>query len=218
MALQITPLPPAPQRSQPADFVVKADAHVASLTGFVDETNAVATELNGFADSAETDAATASASALSAAANANYVGEWSTQVGALNIPASVSHNDTSWQLTANLADVTASEPGVTSDWLALTGSTWKDPKTASFNIAAGNSYLVDGSSGTVDGSLPATIVTKQEFIVHNETISTNLVRVLNPNFTIKGAKGVLAPGDNLILEPGDTVKLVARSSTILEVV
>ena len=137
----------------------------------------------------------------------------------MSIPASVSHNDTSWQLKVNLADVTASEPGVTSDWLALTGSTWQEPETVNFNVVAGNSYLVDGGSGVaVDGSLPATIVTKQEFIVHNESISTNLVRVLNPNFTIKGAKGVLAPGDNLILEPGDTVNLVARSTTILEVV
>ena len=39
-APQITPLPPAPQRQDaPADFVTKADAHVASLVGFVDEAN-----------------------------------------------------------------------------------------------------------------------------------------------------------------------------------
>lgn len=221
----ITDLPPAPQRSQPADFVVKADAHVASLTGFVDETNIVIgeinttqTEINASESNATNSETNAESSASSAASSANYKGEWSALVGALNIPASVSHLGSVWLLLNNLADVATSEPSVTADWLALTGSTWNNPKTVNFDIIAGQSYQIDGSGGTVDGDLPATVAINEEFIIHNESISTNLVRVLNPNFSIKGAGDILLAGDNLILEAGDTAHLVARSSTVLEVV
>lgn len=126
----ITDLPPAPQRSQPADFVVKADAHVASLTGFVDETNIVIDEINttqGEINSSESNAATSEAnaatsaaasanSALNSAASANFKGNWSDQTGAANKPYSVGHNGATWLLLNDLADVTTSEPSITSDW------------------------------------------------------------------------------------------------------
>jgi len=148
MALQITPLPPAPQRSQPADFVVKADAHVASLTGFVDETNAVATELNGFADSAETDAATATNAADSAMATANNLGLWSGLTGSVNTPASVNHNDSVWALDANNADITTIEPGV-SGWTLVSSSSGKAiPQTGGGTVIAGGrtNQLKDGGA------------------------------------------------------------------------
>lgn len=43
---QITPLPPAPSRREPATFSTRADAHVASLPGFVTEANALAVFVN----------------------------------------------------------------------------------------------------------------------------------------------------------------------------
>ena len=229
----ITALPPAPQRTDaPADFITKADAHVASLDQFVTQTNTVTDEINSTVTSVNVDAVAAENSALTSAASAvdsanfannsassaNFVGEWSTLIGALNVPSSVSHLGALWILTVDLVDVTLSEPSITGDWINSSASAWNDPKSANFDIIAGQSYLVDGSGGVVDGSLPATIITNQSFIVHNESISTNLVRVLNPNFTIKGAGGSLLAGDNLILEAGDTVNLVARSNSILEVV
>ena len=222
----ITELPPAPQRTDaPADFITKADAHVASLDQFVTQTNVVTSEINSTATDVNSSALAAQASAdeaansaESSASSANFKGEWSALTGALNIPASVSHLDSIWVLKASLADVTANEPSVSGDWIATTSSAWNAPKTADFNIVASQDYLIDGSSGAVDASLPSVIATAEEFIVHNESISTNLVRVLNPNFTIKGAGGTLSSGDNLILEAGDTVNLVARSNSILEVV
>lgn len=57
-----------------------------------------------------------SESALTSEANANFKGLWADLTGSLNIPATVSHNGKSWQLLNDLADVTASEPSVTSDW------------------------------------------------------------------------------------------------------
>jgi len=215
-----------PNRTQSAnDFADNGDDWLTYQAPLAANYNALAASVDNTAIQVDLDATAAAISADTATSAANFKGEWDTnpdgtpRTGSLNVPASVAHNDSTWELLSNVADVTAVEPSVDAVWqLIIPSSTWQDPKTANFNIIAGQSYLVDGSGGTVDGGLPATIVTKQEFIIHNESISTNLVRVLNPNFTIKGATGVLLAGDNLILEIGDTVHLVAKSSSILEVV
>ena len=127
----ITPLPPAPQRTDPpAVFVPKADAHVASLDQLVTEENTFGEQVNATqleintsesnaANSATSSAnsATSSAnSATNAASSANMVGNWVDQTGAANKPYSVVHAGTTWLLLNNLADVTASEPGITPDW------------------------------------------------------------------------------------------------------
>ena len=134
----ITDLPPAPQRSNPADFVVKADAHVASLTGFVNETNIVIDQVNGTqveinttqteveatqdaVEVSETNAAAsanaAAASANAAANSANFQGLWVDQTGAANKPYSVYHNGVTWSLLNDLGDITTSEPSVSADWV-----------------------------------------------------------------------------------------------------
>ena len=121
--MAITPLPPAPQiTDDPATFNTKANAFVGALPTFVTETNAVATQVDADAASAAIDADDAQAASLAAVAAANYKGEWSSLTGALNIPASVSHNGAVWVLTQNLADVTTDEPGVGSPsvWLIVT--------------------------------------------------------------------------------------------------
>lgn len=76
---------------------------------------------------------------VTALANAygNYKGTWASLTGALNVPATVTHAGATWSLINNLADVTASEPGVTADWvipaviddtLTSTKSTWSSQK------------------------------------------------------------------------------------------
>jgi hypothetical protein len=84
------------------------------VDGFNDSIDAINLELPAI------DAASQAAAAALGAAN--YKGEWSTLTGALAIPASVSHNDSVWLLTESVADVTAVEPGVDPEWLALTGA------------------------------------------------------------------------------------------------
>jgi len=49
----------------------------------------------------------------------NFLGLWVDQAGALAVPASVYHDDKQWQLLEDLADVTASEPGVDPEWLDM---------------------------------------------------------------------------------------------------
>lgn len=67
-----------------------------------------------------TTARTAAETAASlAASSANYKGLWSSLTGALNMPASVSHNGAFWALNTNLANVTTATPGVSASWTAI---------------------------------------------------------------------------------------------------
>lgn len=91
------------------------------------------------------------------------------------------------------------------------------PRSADFTLTPNEKDIIDGSGGTVDASLPTTLEVGDEFIVHNESISTNLVRILNPSFTIKGPKGTVTAGDNLLLAASDTPRLIVRAATVLEV-
>lgn len=56
------------------------------------------------------------------AAAVNFQGEWGSLTGALNTPATVYHGSYYWVLLNNIADVTASEPGVSADWEIVAGS------------------------------------------------------------------------------------------------
>jgi hypothetical protein len=127
--MSITALPTPPSRQDPANFSDRADAFLGALPTFATEANALASDVNADEIAAAASASTASAAALSAAnseANAaslaNFKGLWSAQTGALNKPASVDHNGAFWGLLNNLADVTTSEPGVSSDWVVISGA------------------------------------------------------------------------------------------------
>lgn len=76
----------------------------------------------GSSGSAATSAAAAATSEANAAAVANLKGAWSSLTGGIAKPASVSHNGAIWGLLNNLADVTTSQPGVTADWVWVSGA------------------------------------------------------------------------------------------------
>jgi len=65
----------------------------------------------------------AAGSEANTAALANFKGNWSALTGAMAKPASVFHNGAFWALLNNLADVTASQPGVSADW-QVCGGAW----------------------------------------------------------------------------------------------
>jgi hypothetical protein len=124
--MTIDALPSAPlPTDNTATFNSKAFALVAALNTFVNQANALGIAVDADAVSAAADSITAANASLAAVGAANYKGEWSTLTGALNIPASVSHNGGVWVLKANLADVTTAVPGVSNQWLSATFSTGK---------------------------------------------------------------------------------------------
>jgi hypothetical protein len=147
-------------------------AEAAQLAAESAATNAaadVAVELAGYV----TDTENAREVAL---ASANFKGTWSSLSGALNKPASVLHSGRFWQLLNNLADVTASEPGVTADWAQIgieeapedgkqytrKDATWEEvsvvggltPLTASATLAVNTIYSVD-ANGDFTFTIPA---------------------------------------------------------------
>lgn len=114
----ITDLPtPTPDRSQPqAEFNTNTANFLNALPTMVSEENTLADWMNTTASEVESDATRAETASSIALSSANFVGLWSNQTGAANIPYSVEHNGITYQLLNNLADVTLSEPGITSDW------------------------------------------------------------------------------------------------------
>lgn len=124
--MTIDALPSAPlPTDNTATFNTKAFALVAALNNFVTQANAMEAAVDADAVTSSAAATTATNASASAVAAANFKGEWSTLTGALNIPASVSHNGVVWVLKANLANVTTATPGVSSSWLPATFSTGK---------------------------------------------------------------------------------------------
>jgi len=111
------------------DFVQTQEAGQDTLSGawkeasdlWKTEANDVRDEVNTLRNATALDASDAADSANTAASLANNKGAWSALTGALNIPASVNHNNYVWIVNTNLADVTASEPSdVNTDWTKAT--------------------------------------------------------------------------------------------------
>ena len=137
-------------------------------------------------------------------------------------------------ITYSVGDVVLSTTG--NLWKALTAAAGNDPETddgtnwsvaingqwinksSAFTVFAGKSYQIDASGGAVDAPLKTAYVIGDEIIVHNESISTNTVRLTNTALTIKGPLGTVTSSDNLVLDPGATAHLVAKTTTILEAV
>jgi len=118
-------------------------------------------------------------------------------------------------LTATSANNPETDDGT--NWVEAFNKQWIN-KSAGFSVKAGKMYQIDASAGSVDGALATTYNIGDSIIVHNESISTNLVRLTNTALTIKGAGGTVTSSDNLVLAAGDTVHMVAKTTTILEVV
>lgn len=115
--MAINALPPAPSRTDPANFAARSDALLGALAGFVIDANALQTNVNAQAAAAST----AQSMRDAAQASANYKGIWASMTGALSIPASVYHDNNFWILTSNLADVTTAQPGISALWSPVNG-------------------------------------------------------------------------------------------------
>ena len=100
-----------PERTQNKDdFDTNIEAAFPAIKTLTTELVVSIPQMNTDIAQANTDASAASTSAALASGAANFVGNWSDQTGAANVPYSVAHAGVSWILLENLADVTAEEP------------------------------------------------------------------------------------------------------------
>ena len=117
----------------------------------------------GLASSSAEAAAGAQASALAAS---NFKGLWAGMAGALNKPACVKHNGRFWLLLSNLANVAASEPGVSSDWTSLDSGTGVtqviSTPSVTVNAVSGVCYVIAATGVTL--VYPATGQVKRDYI------------------------------------------------------
>ena len=98
------------------------------------------------AELARAQAVAAALSADAASAAANFAGVWSTLTGPLNKPATVYHAGLFYVLVNNLASVSASEPGVTADWIASAGGmpSYTYDQRGDLRASSGQFAVVDG--------------------------------------------------------------------------
>ena len=115
----ITALPDPPDPDDRSSFNTLAYPWSVAQQTFATEVAAVATNVYNNATDAATSATNASSSSTSAVAAANYKGAWSSLSGALAIPATVTHSEAIWLLTASVADVTSHTPRVSANWLLI---------------------------------------------------------------------------------------------------
>lgn len=127
------------------------------------------------------------------------------------------------QISANQGNDPLVDDG--SNWLPAVDSSkipeiiklnWQN-QNGNFSAVNNEAYQIDASSNTVDITLP-TIAAGNAFTFHNETTSTNKVQILNPAYSIRASGGTISAGTDMELAAGDSVQLVAKSTTVLEIV
>lgn len=236
----IAPLPAVPDASDgPETFTDDVDTFLGALPTWAEQVNAAGEYIDDTVVDIDASAAAAAASALAASgsatnaagsasaaeiskdlaqASADFKGAWSALSGALNRPATVSHNGSYWALLNNLANVTLSTPSVTNaDWLFVSGTRWQAVRTASFTAAANAYWPILATGSAVDATLPA--MSAGSFIcIYNQTGSTQTVRIINAGYTIKSRNSTITSADNIILQAGQMAYLLCINSTNLEVI
>ena len=113
------------------------------------------------ADAAQSAAVGAAASQEIALAATAFKGLWASLAGPLARPASVKHNGRFWLLLNDLANVAASQPGVSADWTSMdTGTVAQDVNTNT-TMLPGVVYAVKTLGITL--SLPDTLAPGDKF-------------------------------------------------------
>ena len=158
-----------------------------------------------------------------------FIGVWNTNITYAIGDVVQTTNGNMWKaLTAASGNDPSADDGT--NWLpAIDGSkvpeindlealnVWIN-KSSAFNILANKQYQIDASAGSVDAALATSYVAGDVIIVHNESISTNTVRLTNTALTLKGAGDTITTSDNLVLAAGDTAHISMKTTTIGEFV
>ena len=142
----------ATQATNASTSATTAAAQASTATTKAGEAATSATNAASSATSASASATTAAAQASTATAQAdaarsivNFAGVWGTLTGALSKPATVFHAGLFYALVNNLANVAASEPGLTADWVASSGTpTYTYANRSALRGTTGSLSVVDG--------------------------------------------------------------------------
>lgn len=235
--MAISPVPPfsgtPPNRSQPqatfntnvANWVSYTTTIQTDLNTFATEANALAAEANGYQalalsykNEAEASASAALTSQNLAAASADFKGAWLGLTGALNKPATVSHNGSFWALLNNLANVASSEPSLTNtDWQFISGTRWQEPFTTSGALPRNAMCQIIATTEAVDRQLQAGMAVGDFAVAANSQNSTQTVRITNNGYTIYGGGVTVSPSDNITVLPGDSISLRCTAENTLEI-
>jgi hypothetical protein len=206
-----------PTTADPASFDSRADELLGDkLPAFRDSANIWATQANvvagevnsraGDAEAAAVAAALSETAAASAVSVANYKGAWVSLTGALNIPASVSHNGQIWLLESNLANVTTSEPGVGVEWAALDVSAIEGRSTNTVLGVLDRGKVIRYSAGGITQTFSAAAALGPNWYV-------TLVNNATSNITLDpfGAETIEVE----TLKPGDVFTIFSNGSALL---
>lgn len=241
----ISSLGSIPTTADPATFDTRADAFLGTalpllrteINTWAGQANVVAGYINGKAvDAAASETAAAQSvidaaaevaeasgyagdalsSANLAAGSANLQGAWASQTGAAAPPYSVTHDGRLWVLLNSLADVTASEPGVTADWQAI-GTLSIIERSTNTVLAAddlGANIKYTGAGGFTQTFEPVASLVDGWFVYLKNTTTGNIT--LNPDGaeTIDGlASFIMYPGEYRLVQLNATG--TALESTVL---
>ncbi len=193
------------------DWLNYQPTNITGMNVTIGEINLATAQVTSEKNAAAVSAAAAKVSEDNAANTANQRGDWSSLTGAASPPFAVHHQGSAWVLLNSLSNITTSEPGVSSAWAAT--SEQFSFKSSAFTITNNCSCSIDASSSAVDASFLTSYAAGTVLTIHNESISTKLVRLTNTALTIRGAKGNLTPSDNLVLKAGETVKIAMKTTT-----
>jgi len=145
-----------------------------------------------------------------------FIGVWNTNITYAIGEVVQTTDGNLWKaLTATAGNDPSTDDG--SNWSEAITNPWIN-KSSGFNVLAGKRYQIDGSGGAVDAALDTSYTVGDVITVHNESISTNLVRLTNTALTIRGAGVTVTSADNLVISAGDTAVIVMKTTTIGEVV
>lgn len=200
---------------------VRAVAVTAHTNATVAKEKAV--EAAGYVSTVAASAAAAAQSVTAAAAQvniamsaANNKGNWSALTGVLNMPASVVHDSKVWALRSNLANVAASQPGVSADWMDITPSesayacsSWQ--AVVALTVASSNARVVQAIP--IDASRTLLVInsaTAVHAVVHDGAAMGPAVLVRS-TAAAASARGVLVSTDRVLVAS-------TASSTALEAV
>jgi hypothetical protein len=160
---------------------------------------------------------------------ANYKGLWSGLTGALAKPATVSHGGNFWALNTNLADVTASAPGVGSAWTPIiAGSIPQLSKSAAYTLVLsdGGNHILHPSADTTARifTIPAnasvafpagtavTFVNQVSAGVMTIAITSDVMRLAGAGTT--GSRTLLANGIATALKISPTEWIISGSNLV----